>query len=104
MFKSGVWVLCGGLLVGCGPAMYTVSIVPASREVQRAQEVGAAEHAPYEYYYALEFLNRARHEVGEAEYQNARRYANIAREYGKKARRRARERRRETTRNHTDEK
>ncbi len=83
------------LVVGCGPTIYTVHILPASRSVEQAQEAGAAEHAPYEYHYARAFLEQAREEAGEASYQDAIRHAKVAEEYGLKARDLARRRLRE---------
>ncbi|MBN2343897.1 MAG: hypothetical protein JXX29_17295 [Deltaproteobacteria bacterium] len=42
--------------------------------------------APYEYYSALEFLSKAREEVGYSDYQAALKYARQARSFAKKAR------------------
>lgn len=83
------------LVVGCGPTIYTVHVLPASRAVRQAEEAGAEEHAPYEYHYANEFLQKARAEAGEASYQDAIRHAKVAEEYGVKARDLARRRMRE---------
>jgi hypothetical protein len=83
------------VLCGCGPTLYTVHILPASRRVEEAREAGAPEHAPYEYYYALENLRKAREESGEASYQDAIRFAERAEEFGVKARDLARRRMRE---------
>jgi len=82
-------------LVGCGTTLYTAHILPASRMVEQAEEAGAAENAPYEYYYALEHLKKAREEAGEAAYQDATAFARIAEEYGVKARDLSRRRMRE---------
>jgi hypothetical protein len=83
------------VLCGCGPTLYTIRILPASRAVEQAREAGAPEHAPYEYYYALEHLRKAREESGEASYQDAVRFAERAEEFGVKARDLARRRMRE---------
>ena len=83
------------LAVGCGPTIYTVHILPASRSVEQAREAGAPEHAPYEYYYAQAHLEHAREEAGEGSYQDAIRHAKVAEEYGVKARDLARRRLRE---------
>ncbi len=72
-------------LAGCGPLIYTINVMPASRSVERAREANADEHAPYEYYYALENLRKAREEAAEASYQDAIRFAEAAEEYGSKA-------------------
>lgn len=98
MSRTGLRIIFGILaltLVGCGPALYTVNIMPAARAVEQADEAGAAEHAPYEYYYAREHLQKAKEEAAEASYQDAIRYAEIAEEHGVKARDLARRRMRE---------
>ncbi|MFW5921176.1 MAG: DUF4398 domain-containing protein [Polyangiales bacterium] len=84
-----------GALFGCGPTMYTVDILPASRVVTQAEEADASTHAPYEYYFAKEHLAKAREEAAEANYQDAIRFAEAAEEYGVKARDLARRRMRE---------
>ncbi|HJK99785.1 MAG TPA: DUF4398 domain-containing protein [Polyangiaceae bacterium LLY-WYZ-15_(1-7)] len=88
-------VLLWTLFAGCGPTIYTVHVLPASRVVEQAEEAGAAEHAPYEYHYAAEHLKKAREEAAEASYQDAIRHAGVAEEYGVKARDLARRRLRE---------
>ncbi len=85
-------------LVGCGPTVYTVHILPASRAVHQAEEADAQSHAPYEYYYAQAHLEKARAEAGEAAYQDAIRHAKVAEEFGLKARDLARRRMREAGR------
>ena len=80
---------------GCGATLSTIDIVPAARVVEQAREANAPEHAPYEYYYADAYLQKARHEAAEASYQDAIRFATIAEEYGVKARDLARRRMRE---------
>jgi hypothetical protein len=77
---------------------YVVNFVPATRAVEQAREAGAAEHAPYEYHYANEHLRKAREEAAEAAYEDAVRYADVAEEYGVKARDLARRRMREAGR------
>jgi hypothetical protein len=83
------------LLGGCGPMLYTINFVPATRAVEQAREAGAAEHAPYELHYAQAHLDKAREEAAEAAYEDAVRYADVAAEYGTKARDLARRRMRE---------
>lgn len=75
--------------------MYTVNVLPASRVVEEAGEARAAEHAPYEYYYARAHLDEARQEASQGHYQDAVEYAETAEEYGNKARDLARRRFRE---------
>lgn len=90
------WVaLAIAALGGCGPMIYSVNVMPASRVVHQAEEAGAPEHAPYEYYYARAHLAQARQDAGEAAYQDAIHNAKIAEEYGVKARDLARRRMRE---------
>lgn len=91
------WVMAAALM-GCGPTLYTVHILPASRAVEQAEENGAAEHAPYEYHYARAHLDKAREEAAEASYQDALHHAKVAEEYGVKARDLARRRLREAGR------
>jgi len=83
------------ILSGCGATLYTVDIIPAARVVEQAREANAAEHAPYEYYYAEANLRKAREEAAEASYQDAMRFAELAEEFGVKARDLARRRMRE---------
>jgi hypothetical protein len=80
---------------GCGPTIYTVNILPASRAVEQAREAGAAEHAPYEYYFAEAHLEKAKEEASRASYQDAIRFAEQAEQFGVKARDLARRRLRE---------
>lgn len=82
-----------GALVACGGVAYTARIISASQAVEQAREAGAAELAPYEYHYAVENLDKAREEAGEAEYQDAVEFAGLAETFGNKALKLARERR-----------
>ncbi len=91
-------LLFGSVAVGCGPTLYSVQILPAARAVAEAEEAGAPTHAPYEYHFAKANLDKAREEMGEANYQDAIRFAALAEEYGIKARRLARRRLREAGR------
>lgn len=79
----------------CGPSLYTFNVVPASSAVEEARLADAAEHAPYEYFYARSYLDKAREEAAEANYQDAIRFAERANEFGTKARDMARRRMRE---------
>ena len=98
MSLARLWPLLlvtGSILGGCGPALYTLNIMPAARAVEEASQSDAAEHAPYEYFFARAHLDKAREEASEASYQDAIRYANVADEYGTKGRDLARRRMRE---------
>ena len=94
-WRNPILLLLWAGLAGCGPALYTLHILPAVTAVEQAEEAGAEEHAPYEYYYARENLSQAQEEAGDAFYQDARRHAEIAEEYGLKAREIAARHRRE---------
>lgn len=74
------------LSVSCGPVQYSHYIMQATGAMAEAEEIGAAEEAPYEYHYAREHLDQARREVGYSDFQEAVKCARIAREYGAKAR------------------
>lgn len=88
-------VSAAAVLAACGPALYTFNSVPASQVVEQARQANAAEHAPYEYFYARSYLDKAREEAAEANYQDAIRFAERANEFGTKARDMARRRMRE---------
>ncbi len=92
---AGLALALAMVLGGCGPMIYSVNVMPAARVVEQAEEAGAAEYAPYEYHYARAHLEQARHDAGEAAYQDAIHNAKVAEEYGVKARDLARRRMRE---------
>ena len=71
---------------------------PSPPRTEAGTTKGAATTAPYEYYYAQAFLNKAREEAGEAEYQNSIEMSDTARQYGQRARDLARRRGRESGR------
>ena len=89
-------VIAGGL--GCGPIGYVVGINGAAQAVEEARQVNAARLAPYEMHYAAEHLTKAREFAAEAEYQHAMDMAEIAEEYGNRARDLARRRQQESGR------
>jgi hypothetical protein len=82
------------LFPGCAPAMYTFNILPASSAVHSAEAAGAAEWAPYEYWTAQSYLDKAAEEANEGNYQDAIRFAERASEYGRQAQDLTAERRR----------
>lgn len=73
------------LLAGCGGAICAVHVARASDELARAEQLGAARRAPYEYHFALEHFEKARSEAAEADYSSAIRLAEVAREYARRA-------------------
>jgi hypothetical protein len=91
-------VVASAITVGCGPIGYTVTVLDATEAVEEARTAGAPETAPYEYYYAQAYLDKAREEAGEAEYQNSIELSSTARQYGQRARDLARRRGRESGR------
>lgn len=83
------------MLAACGPSFYTFNVIPASSAVEQARVANAAEHAPYEFFIAQSYLDKAREEAAEANYQDAIRFAERANELGTKARDMAQRRMRE---------
>jgi hypothetical protein len=81
------FVMLGGCLswVGCGNAIYAVRIARASDELARAEQLDAERRAPYEYHYALEHLRKARTEAEQADFGDALRLAEVARDYASRA-------------------
>jgi Domain of unknown function (DUF4398) len=80
----------GALCSGCGPFLYTVDSIGAGSAVAEAEQADAADRAPYEYYAALSYLEKAREESGEGHYDAAIRYAQRAHDLGNRALTRAR--------------
>jgi hypothetical protein len=76
-------------LSGCGGAVYAVRSGKVSSELELAQRAGAAESAPYEYYFAAEHLRKARSEAAESDYGDALSLLDEAEEYTRRARERA---------------
>ncbi len=72
---------------GCGPTLYTFNVLSASSVVHEAEQSGAAERAPYEYWLAHEYLEKAAEEANEGHYFDATRFAERAREHADLARR-----------------
>jgi uncharacterized protein DUF4398 len=78
-------VVSAGLTLACGNAVYVVRVAQASDAVARAEQLGAATRAPYEYHFALEHLRKARSEAAEADYGDAERLALTAYDYATRA-------------------
>jgi hypothetical protein len=97
--RTSVIVLLAALsTAACGPIGYTATILSASQAIEEARQAGAAETAPYEYFYAQAHFDKAREEAAEAEYQRSMTLAGTAREYAERARDLARRRGRESGR------
>ena len=72
-------------LSGCGGVYYAAQVNAAETRLEEARALGAADTAPYEYYYANEHLKKARTEAAEASYGDAVTFAKVAEEYAEKA-------------------
>lgn len=77
------------VLNGCGNALYATRVLRASDEVARAEQLDAAREAPYEYFYAVEHLRKARSEAVEGDYSDAAELAETAYRYASQAIQRA---------------
>jgi hypothetical protein len=69
----------------CGNAIYAVQANSASSRLEEARELRAEELAPFEYYMAVEHLQKARSEAAEADYGDAIVFAEVCEEYSEKA-------------------
>ena len=86
------------MLAGCGNTLYAVQANSASSKLEQARELGAEQHAPYEYFYAKEHLKKAQTEASEADYGDALDLAEASAEYAERALRLTREGRDRTRR------
>lgn len=80
--------LLGALAVGvgaCGNTLYAVQVNAASSKLEEAKELGAEEYAPYEYWFALQHIDKAQTEASEGDYSDAVALAEIGEEYADKA-------------------
>lgn len=80
-----MFVLLAWLTAGCGNALYAVRVTQATAELQRAEQLDAAHRAPYEFFYALEHLKKARSEAVEADFADAAALAEIAFRFAERA-------------------
>lgn len=88
LFRTAVAVLLGGLALGvsaCGNTLYAIQVNSASSKLEEAKELGAEEYAPYEYWFALQHIDKAQTEASEADYSDAVQLAEIGEEYADKA-------------------
>jgi len=72
-------------LMGCGHTIYAINVNSASAKLEEAHELGAELYAPYEYWFALEHLDKAQTEASEGDYGDAIELAGIGEEYADKA-------------------
>jgi hypothetical protein len=73
------------LAVGCGNTLYAIQISAASSKLEEAQELGAEQYAPYEYWFAYEHIEKAQSEASEADYGDAVKLAEVGEEYADRA-------------------
>jgi hypothetical protein len=67
------------LLAGCGPALYVDGVTQtASRRVESARAAGAEKRAPYWFTLAVEYLDKAREDAAQADFQSANRFGRRA--------------------------
>jgi hypothetical protein len=87
--RSGRALVCaaafGVVAAGCGNAIYAVQVNNASQKLEEARELGAEQYAAYEYWYAVEHIEKAESEASEADYGDAIDLATIGEEYADKA-------------------
>jgi hypothetical protein len=79
----GVMTMLGA--ASCGGVSYSLRIVQASDALARAEQLGGAARAPYEYHYALEHLRKARELASRSEYGMAQHLADTAQTYANRA-------------------
>ena len=80
-----------GSLAGCGGTLYAIQASSASSKVEEAKAIGAEQLAPYEYYLAVEHMNKASQEASQADYGDALDLAEEAEDFADKAIKLARE-------------
>lgn len=78
--------------LGCGPIQYTTNLIAAESAIEAARDDNARWHAPYEFYSAEAFLEKAREESAQGQYEDAVRFADAAVSYGQRASQLARKR------------
>jgi hypothetical protein len=80
---------------GCVPVFYVANVISASSGVHAAEEQGAPEWAPYQYWLAHEYLDKAAEEANEGNYMDATRFAERATDLSRQAQELTTQRRRE---------
>ena len=71
--------------VGCGNAIYAFQSNSATSKLEAARELGAEQYAAYDYYMAVEHLQKAQEEAADADYSDAIRFAEISETHSEKA-------------------
>lgn len=72
-------------LVGCGSTVYMVEVRRAEKHFEEARELGAEEHAPYEYYSAQVRIDQAKRQAAIAEYGPAAKLSDRANDFALQA-------------------
>jgi hypothetical protein len=72
-------------LGACGNTLYAIQVNAASSKLEEARELGAEEYAPYEYWFALQHIDKAQTEASEGDFSDAVKLAEIGEEYADKA-------------------
>lgn len=72
-------------VAGCGPVTYMTRLSDARDVLAQARTENARFYAPYEYYAAHAYFDKAREEAREGQYQDAARFARRASELGGRA-------------------
>ena len=88
LFRIAALVSLGACALGvgaCGNTLYAIQVNAASSKLEEAQELGAEEYAPYEYWFALQHIDKAQTEASEGDYSDAVKLAEIGEEYADKA-------------------
>lgn len=76
---------------GCGPVLSVSKIANAQQSIEVARLHQAEQRAPYEYYLALQYWNKAKEEQGYSQYEASVRFANQAELFARRAQKRAME-------------
>lgn len=90
------WICGGALLVaasgllGCGSVQSTSKLRDARQSVAQAEGANVEEFATYEFVLAQSYLEKARHEWAQSDWQQAKRYAELATHWAELAHERAR--------------
>jgi hypothetical protein len=74
-----------GGATGCGGFFYALESGAATSKLEQAHTLQAEKHAPYEYFYAQEHLQKAAEEAAHAEYGHAIHFAETANTFAQKA-------------------
>ncbi len=87
LLRCAAAALALALWSACGPIEYVGQVTrKASADVEAARAVRADRYAPYWYTLAVEYLERARYEAAQADYQAANRFGRRASDAARKAR------------------